>query len=615
MKRWICLILVLTLACPLATVPAAAAEFSDLSPDDWAYGYMQDLYDRGIFTGYSDGTIRPGATATVAQTFALLSRYYSLSETELAKVNAAYLPTVQAVVPESLATFHDEIAVCLAAGIVKDTELRLISNFSRKITREEFSVYLVRTMQLEDEAFSRAYASLRFTDVEEISSGALFHIDLLVDLGIIGGYTDNSFRPSGLCTRAAIAKFISLSLQYLEENRIVLQLPGFAVRTTCTGILAGYDTVSLSVTGFDGLTRRFTRSGEGGVTIDGVAGVLLPGYIGSAVTVTADGSTLVSAQIDYAADSQFLQGTSQYCSASAELGSYVAIKTGSGEVRCPVTENTVFTRVDGESASYDTLTPGEFLTIRLVGGTAQSVTIAESADGLTGTVDAVYYGLDEITLLVADKNAGVYDFRLDYAGLPAVTSGALAVPVTAVTAGDELTLTLSDGAVSAIARTAAAAEYTGRLTAVSQTVRGTDWTLTLSDGSTVTLPLSASAAGLNSVGGYLPITNIKLGDMLTVTTADGMIAQAQFLSTAAAGSVIGATVSLTGTALHADPSSGTLIALVGGVPVTMKISLAGLQDAAGSPVYTASIVPGRTFTAYGTYSDAATFVPMQIVFD
>ncbi len=615
MKRWICLILALILTCSLAIVPASAAEFSDLSPDDWAYDYMQDLYARGIFTGYSDGTIRPGVTATVAQTFALLSRYYTLTDAEMALVNDTYLSTVQSLVPASLTTFYDEIAVCLAAGIVKETELRLISNFSQKITREEFAVYLVRTMQLEDEAYSRAYASLGFTDVEDISSDALFHIDLLVDLGIIGGYGDNSFRPGGLCTRAVIAKFISLSLQYLEGNEIVLSLPGFAVRTTCSGILADYDTLSLSVTGYDGLTRRFTRAGEGGITIGDIAGVLMPGYIGSAVTATAEGSTLLRAEIDYDAGSEFLQGTSQYCSASAELGNYVAIKVGREEIRCAVSENTIFTRADGKAASYDTLVPGEFLTIRLVGGVAESIYISECAAGLTGTVDAINYGLDAIQLLVADKNAGVFDFRLDYAKLPTVTSGMLAAPVTAIRAGDEISLTLENGAVSTIARTAVTTEYTGRLTAISQSLSGTSWTLTLSDGSTVTLPLAASATGLNSVGGYLPLENMKLGDMLTVTASDGMIAQAQFLSTAAVGDIVGATVLLTGTALRADSYSNTLIALVNGKPVTMKITYAQLVDGVGVGVFASNIVPGRTFTAYGSYTDAATFVPVQIVFD
>ncbi len=66
MKRRIKKILSLTIAAITATaaVTAQAAQFTDIGPDHWAYNSVTKMAERGVFSGYEDGTFRPGQAMT-----------------------------------------------------------------------------------------------------------------------------------------------------------------------------------------------------------------------------------------------------------------------------------------------------------------------------------------------------------------------------------------------------------------------------------------------------------------------------------------------------------------------------------------------------------------------
>ena len=66
MKRRIKTILSLAVAAITATaaITAQAAQFSDISPDHWAYNSVTKMAERGVFSGYEDGTFRHGQAMT-----------------------------------------------------------------------------------------------------------------------------------------------------------------------------------------------------------------------------------------------------------------------------------------------------------------------------------------------------------------------------------------------------------------------------------------------------------------------------------------------------------------------------------------------------------------------
>ncbi|MEI6308111.1 MAG: S-layer homology domain-containing protein [bacterium] len=59
------------------TIPASVSRppFPDLSPDNaWAWPYIQVAVDKGLVTGFPDGTFRPSDSVTEAQIFAIITR-------------------------------------------------------------------------------------------------------------------------------------------------------------------------------------------------------------------------------------------------------------------------------------------------------------------------------------------------------------------------------------------------------------------------------------------------------------------------------------------------------------------------------------------------------------
>lgn len=45
----------------------AVPDFVDVPPDNWAYGYVEVAFQRGVISGYADGTFRPGNGVNRAQ--------------------------------------------------------------------------------------------------------------------------------------------------------------------------------------------------------------------------------------------------------------------------------------------------------------------------------------------------------------------------------------------------------------------------------------------------------------------------------------------------------------------------------------------------------------------
>ena len=80
-KRILSLTLALLLS--LSVVPAAqAAGFSDVSPDHWAYTYIQDVAARGLIQG-SGGKFRPDDPVSVQAFLSMLCRTSGLDDRKL----------------------------------------------------------------------------------------------------------------------------------------------------------------------------------------------------------------------------------------------------------------------------------------------------------------------------------------------------------------------------------------------------------------------------------------------------------------------------------------------------------------------------------------------------
>ena len=174
--------------------------FTD-TKDYWAATYVDYLYTSGITTGYSDGTFRPNQNITRAQFAVMLYRYLGLDESKYADVELPFadvdkigeyaIPAIRALYTEGV----------INGSVGKDGSLYF--NPNNPLTRAQAATMIGRTQEK-----GYATAELTFTDAGKIPAYATFYIQTMAAQGIIGGYTDGSFRPNNNITRGQMAKIL-----------------------------------------------------------------------------------------------------------------------------------------------------------------------------------------------------------------------------------------------------------------------------------------------------------------------------------------------------------------------------------------------------------------------
>jgi hypothetical protein len=119
----LCMLLMPVLAA--ASIPAAAAEsFTDVPGDYWGKSYIDDMTERGLFEGYSDGTFRPNANITLLESLVLLSRLCVADADAKEQVLADHNDFLSGLLSgKGYNWAYPNLAICLETGVVTSEEL------------------------------------------------------------------------------------------------------------------------------------------------------------------------------------------------------------------------------------------------------------------------------------------------------------------------------------------------------------------------------------------------------------------------------------------------------------------------------------------------------------
>ncbi|MDQ2088094.1 S-layer homology domain-containing protein [Herbivorax sp. ANBcel31] len=159
--------------------------------DHWAVEHITKLAKLGIVSGYTDGSIKPNNNITRAEMAVIAVNAASLEPSKEINLNFEDV---------------DQIPDWAAGHIQTAVDNEIISGYedntfrpSRKLTREEMVVLVLRAFDIEAE---EGLEPLTFIDVDQIGSWSLEYVTKSVDLDIVSGYSDNSFKPKRNVTRA-----------------------------------------------------------------------------------------------------------------------------------------------------------------------------------------------------------------------------------------------------------------------------------------------------------------------------------------------------------------------------------------------------------------------------
>ena len=602
-KKLLSVILVVAFAFSLSTI-ALATEYTDLQ-DHWAKAYMEDLADRGYLSGYTDKTMRPDENMTACETLVLLSRFYTLSDEETALIAEDYEAFVEETVDDSLSWAYDNIEICLAAEIITESELTDLA-LTADIEKEQLSVFLIRAMQLVTEAEALAEADLTFDDESDVSDDCRGSIAKLYELGILTGDDANNVAPQSNVTRAVVATMISRSLEYIEDSDIDLIVEAYSGASRETGIIVTIDGTSVDVCGFDGLTREYSVS-SAAITVDGAVKTLSTVYEGCYAELLVDNGTVTKLKIDDDSDVEWVQGALNTVSSSSYV--YVRDLETSVVSYYAVSDDAVVTE-DGESDSVSSLTKGNFVTVKLEDEEVAEVCSVACDTDITGEITQLDYDTT-VTLKVKDEDGTVYLFLLDISDLPTIERDDTAISIDRLKTGNSVTVSIEDCEVTSIVTNGSEDTITGELISVTSDKNGTVWVVEDEDGTETSLALDENVGVYNGTTSIL-LSDIQVGDEITVVVYDGTITEIYLLSSTSSSTKV------TGTVLNVDTTEKQIMIITASdklVYIDYSSVKSIINTSTGKTVSISAVEVDEQIVAYGSYSDSTNFTATAIVLE
>ena len=180
------------------TVKAAAVTvipFSDVKESDWACAYIMNLYEKGIISGYPDGTFKPNKEITRQQAAKMITLGAGLKY-QGKKANFSDVDPNGEMSPY--------IAALVEKGAIRgypDGSFRPKQN----ITRAQIAQIVAKAFDLKMGKLPASFKDLPAGDAGE-------YIKILASNGIVKGYGDGTFKPQGVTTRAQFCKILTIAM-------------------------------------------------------------------------------------------------------------------------------------------------------------------------------------------------------------------------------------------------------------------------------------------------------------------------------------------------------------------------------------------------------------------
>lgn len=602
-KRVISVICIVVIAFSLS-VSAIATNYTDLD-GHWSKEYIEDLAERGYLSGYSDNTMRPEKNMTACETLVLLSRFYELTDGESELIRSDYEDVVVEEVTSTLSWAFENIAVCLAAGIITETELTDI-DLSADIEKEKLAVFMIRAMQLTSEAEALANMTLIFNDASEISEDCRGSVAKLYQLGIVKGDDANNFLPQSNVTRAVVATMVSRALDHLEENNKTLLIENYSGVLRVKGIIDSVSGNAVDICGFDGLTREYTLTDGVAVTVDGDAKAMSVLYEGCYAQVTIKNGAVAKVAIDKDADVVWVQGavnslTTKYIYVT-NLEAYVVTRYA-----IPTSAEVI---EDGVSISASAVTRGNFITLKIENDDVTEVYSSTCDVDVTGTITEIRYDTT-VKLRVTDDDGTVFRFMLNISDLPTIERDDTIISIDRLKTGNAVTVTIEDCEVTSIIAVGSADTITGELISITTNKNGTVWVVKDDDGNESSLTLDESA-GVYSGSKAILLSDIQVGDDVTVVVYDNTITEIYLQNSASTSAKI------TGKVLDVDAYKKQIMILTSSdklLYVNTSSVISMISADTGKAISLTSIQVDSQLVAYGAYTNSTNFTAISIIIE
>lgn len=411
MKKKI-LALMLAAAMVVGLAPAAsAANFSDVA-GRWSEPYIADMTELGLYKGYDDGLFHPTDSLTTAQAISICVRMCGFDEDIYARASKEIEPEVYFAVNGKQNWFHKDFAVGVKAGIVTLDELQSLEQSGKlagALTREEFSEYLVRAMQL---SLPQDTSELDFIDAADIADVYRIPVKMLSSMGIVVGSLENGlikFNPKATIKREDSATMFSRAVDYVDANEMIIEVYDYATYGVQSGKIVSFENSALTIENAFGAKEQIAIPSTAGVYEDNLKASTTNIEAGRWARVCSNAAGVFAVRL-YDGDATQYAGELR-----AFEGESVTFNTGTRNVTLPIDRATVFKvgGITGGAELYDkdagyesvlaTVDPsGRLVALEFEGGSrAESVFLRSANDDGTYTV-ASHSGVERKVTLAKD---------------------------------------------------------------------------------------------------------------------------------------------------------------------------------------------------------------------
>ena len=228
MKKFIGLVMSLL----ILSFPVMAAEFSDM-PNDWSTTALQNAVDNGLITG-SDGKIRPGDYMTRAEMAAIMVRAFGASEEadissfkDVSPSDWFYAPMAKAVKMGAF-TGSDNLLEP-SKNITREQTFAVLSRMFSLNYDREINEYLKRG---ESAATTLSY----FLDGDKVSAWAREDVAAIIASGYVNG-NNGYINPSDYISRAEFASVMNrMVTTYVDSEGAYMNFPKGNVLVRANGV-------------------------------------------------------------------------------------------------------------------------------------------------------------------------------------------------------------------------------------------------------------------------------------------------------------------------------------------------------------------------------------------
>ena len=172
--------------------------------DHWARDEIQAMVELGLLKGYPDGTFRPNNSISRSEFGAVLARVLELEKGQTLAGGTNFFADI-----DKEAWYYTDICKLQQNGNLQAPIYQNILNASAPITREEMALWLAKEIQKSSDIPI-------FTDSSKINYKK--EVDYVASQGLLKGYPDGSFQPSGHTTRAEAA---AIFVRYMQHKNLI----------------------------------------------------------------------------------------------------------------------------------------------------------------------------------------------------------------------------------------------------------------------------------------------------------------------------------------------------------------------------------------------------------